>query len=206
MVMMLEKEFNLSVYYWPKEEIWWDAYADGAYDLIVLDEFHSQKTITQLNPILSGDPTPLSRRCSAPLTKRDNLPVIIMSNYIPEECFSKVAANAPNKLQPLLDRVKVIVAEGPIRIVPDVAPFHTEIPDIVVPAPVEGYSPWMPSPDIQEFPGEFSSPGIEERSIEELHSEIMEEAEARFQLLNDPDFSGTMSRARLIRATDALYD
>jgi len=118
MVMMLEKEFKLQVYYWPKEEVWWDAYSDGAYDLIVLDEFHSQKTITQLNPILSGDPTPLSRRCSAPLTKRDNLPVIIMSNYLPEECFSKVAANAPSKLAPLIDRLTIVTVQGPIRIVP----------------------------------------------------------------------------------------
>jgi len=118
MIMMLEKAYDLQVYYWPKEEVWWDAYSDGAYDLIVLDEFHSQKTITQLNPILSGDPTPLSRRCSAPLTKRDNLPVIIMSNYLPEECFSKVAANAPSKLAPLIDRLTIVNVQGPIRMAP----------------------------------------------------------------------------------------
>ena len=48
-----------SIYRWPKDERWWDLYGDGQYDLIVLDEFRSQKMITELNPILSGDPTTL---------------------------------------------------------------------------------------------------------------------------------------------------
>jgi len=195
--MMLEKEFELSVYYWPKEEVWWDAYSDGAYDLIVLDEFHSQKTITQLNPILSGDPTPLSRRCSAPLTKRDNLPVIIMSNYMPQECFSKVAAHAPSKLEPLLDRLTVVQVDGPIRIVKDdyFSSDAEEMPDFVDPPPsTVPSSPWQPSPDLPEFPGEFLS----------QETEDLEESERNFQMLNDSDYFGNIGRNRLLRATDAL--
>jgi len=196
LVMMLEKEFDLSVYYWPKEELWWDAYSDGAYDLIVLDEFHSQKTITQLNPVLSGDPTPLSRRCAAPLTKRDNLPVIIMSNYLPEECFSKVAAHHPSKLEPLLDRLTVVKVEGPIRIGPyENWDSDSDAPDLIVPPPSEAvFSPWEPSPELPEFPGTFCSPQIVD----------LEEAEANFQILNDPDYFKNNSRSRLLRATDAL--
>ena len=60
MISNLERWFKLRVYWWPKDETWWDGYEDGAYDLIVLDEFKSQKKITDLNPILSGDPIPLS--------------------------------------------------------------------------------------------------------------------------------------------------
>ena len=71
--------------------------------------------ITELNPILSGDPTTLSRRGMSPITKRDILPVIIMSNYTPEECFP--SANEHGKLEPLLDRITVVKCEGPIRIV-----------------------------------------------------------------------------------------
>lgn len=105
MIMWMENEFKLSVYYWPKDEHWWDGYSDQAYDLIVLDEFRSQKKITELNPILSGDPTPLSRRSAAPLVKRDNLPVIILSNFTPEQCFHKCSEQ---QLAPLLDRLHVV--------------------------------------------------------------------------------------------------
>jgi len=200
LIMMMEKEFKLSVYYWPKEEVWWDAYSDGAYDLIVLDEFHSQKTITQLNPILSGDPTPLSRRCSAPLTKRDNLPVIIMSNYLPEECFSKVAANAPSKLEPLLDRLTVVQVDGPIRIVPE----EEGVPDpIGPPPPTVVFSPWSPSPELPMFPGNMMSPDGDD--LEGAEAAISDFAEKHFQMINDPDYFGNIGRARLIRATDALY-
>ena len=98
LVTMLEEIYSLSIYRWPKDERWWDLYGDGQYDLIVLDEFRSQKMITELNPILSGDPTTLSRRGMSPITKRDILPVIIMSNYTPEECFP--SANEHGKLEP----------------------------------------------------------------------------------------------------------
>jgi len=115
LVTMMEEIYSLSIYRWPKDERWWDLYGDGQYDLIVLDEFRSQKMITELNPILSGDPTTLSRRGMSPITKRDILPVIIMSNYTPEECFP--SANEHGKLEPLLDRITVVKCEGPIRVI-----------------------------------------------------------------------------------------
>lgn len=198
LIMMLEKAYGLSVYYWPKEEVWWDAYSDGAYDVIVLDEFHSQKTITQLNPILSGDPVPLSRRCSAPLTKRDNLPVIILSNYTPEECFAKVASNQPHKLAPLIDRLTIIHVEGPIRMVPvlddDIIEIPTEPQSLPDDRPTEV---WTPSPELPEFPGNFSSQESQ-LSFQELEEE--------FNRNNDPDYYlQRNSRARLLKATDSLY-
>lgn len=113
MISNLEEWFKLRIYWWPKDETWWDAYEDGAYDVIVLDEFRSQKKITDLNPILSGDPLPLSRRRSAPLVKRDNLPVIILSNFSPEECYSKCSAT---QLAPLLDRLEYIEVDHFVRI------------------------------------------------------------------------------------------
>lgn len=105
LIMFLEKTFDLQVYWWPKDEKWMDSYSDGCYDLIVLDEFRAQKMITELNPILSGDPVPVSRRCCEPLVKRDNLPVIILSNFDPETCYHKCM---PSQLAPLLDRLDII--------------------------------------------------------------------------------------------------
>lgn len=200
LIMMLEKAYDLSVYYWPKEEVWWDAYSDGAYDLIVLDEFHSQKTITQLNPILSGDPTPLSRRCSAPLTKRDNLPVIILSNYLPEECFAKVASNQPHKLAPLIDRLTIVKVDGPIRMAPIEEQEEIGIPSVDLPDDPPTEYQWTPSPDLDQFP-EFD--GILEP--EEVPDVNIEELEAEFQRNNDPNYFGQRnSRARLLKATDSL--
>ena len=89
LLIWLEEVFNLSIYYWPKDEKWWDGYSDGCFDVIVLDEYRAQKMITELNPVLSGDPTPLSRRNAPPYIKRNILPVIIMSNFSPEEAYHK---------------------------------------------------------------------------------------------------------------------
>jgi len=120
LLMWMEKIFNLSIYYWPRDEKWWDGYSDGCYDLIVLDEYRAQKMITELNPILSGDPTPLSRRNAPPLVKRDNLPVIILSNFSPMEAYHKVQMS---QLHPLLDRLQFIeVPEGGLIRIEDATP------------------------------------------------------------------------------------
>ena len=126
MMKKLRKWYSLTIYNWPKDERWWDLYGDGQYDIIMLDEFRSQKMITDLNPILSGDPVTLSRRGMAPIEKRDKLPVIIMSNYTPEECFPN--ANEHGKLEPLLDRIKVVKCEGPIRLVEGAPPAECSTP------------------------------------------------------------------------------
>lgn len=133
LIQMLETTFSLSIYYWPKEENWWDGYSDGAYDLIVLDEFNAHKKITQLNPILSGDVTPLSRRNDAPYIKRDILPVIILSNFTPQFCYHKAYERNPEALAPLIDRLEIIdFGEQLVRVVPGVPDpepdFQLEIP------------------------------------------------------------------------------
>ena len=53
----------------------------------------------------------------SPITKRDILPVIIMSNYTPEECFP--SANEHGKLEPLLDRITVVKCEGQLGLLKD---------------------------------------------------------------------------------------
>lgn len=117
---MIEEWYSLSVYLWPRDEKWWDSYGDGEYDIIILDEFRSQKMITELNPILSGDSIELSRRGQAPVIKKDNLPVIILSNHSPEECFpnaSEAGSRGEAGFRALLDRLTVVKCDGPIRIV-----------------------------------------------------------------------------------------
>lgn len=128
LIRMMEQAFRLQVYWWSKDELWFDDYSDGQYELIVLDEYRCEKKITHLNPILSNDTVPLSRRGRAPVVKRDILPVIIFSNFTPEEAYHKIAESQPARLAPLLDRLIVVEvpAGGLIRIVPT-AP-HVEFP------------------------------------------------------------------------------
>lgn len=153
LVIWLEKTFNLAIYFWPRDEKWWDGYADGCFDLIVLDEYRAQKMITELNPILSGDPTPLSRRNAPPLVKRDNLPVLILSNFHPEDCYHKVQAS---QLAPLLDRLEIVTVPGGevIRIQDDTPPeVHPNAPIDPAPMPL--------TDDVASFGG-IALPSVEE--------------------------------------------
>ena len=74
-------EQYLRAYWVCLDEMWSDMYNDEHFDLIVLDEYNAQRKIQWLNRFVSGQPVPLSRRRRAPIMKRKNLPVIILSNF-----------------------------------------------------------------------------------------------------------------------------
>jgi len=115
-ILRFLRAYELQPYIWPLEEDWFDEYADGAYDFIWLDEFRSQKTIQQLNRMADGMPTSLKRRASAPFTKFDNLPLVICSNFTPEESFHNMTGTV--SLASLNSRFQVIVVppDGLIRL------------------------------------------------------------------------------------------
>ena len=160
--MEMERIYKSSIYYWPRDEKWFDNYENGCYDLIVLDEYRAQKKITQLNPILSGDPVQLSRRCTSPLVYRDNLPVIILSNFHPRDAYRLVEDHA---LAPLLDRLEIITFEQdqPIRLdydvtIPDTVPIPSSSSlsqpspsSVVFPSPSQSPSSFSESPDSYSF-------------------------------------------------------
>lgn len=131
LISMLEDTYDLKVYRWPADEKWWDAYSDGAYDLIVLDEFLGQKKIQELNPILSGDRVSLSRRNAPPYIKRDNLPVIILSNKSPRDIYHKVTPEYFETLNSRLEYVQVLYNEH-IRL-----DFQLPCPPLPPPPPPE---------------------------------------------------------------------
>lgn len=147
LIRILEQAFQLRVYWWPKDEKWMDGYEDDRYELIVLDEYRSQKKVTELNPILSNDTVPLSRRGREPTLKRDILPMIITSNFTPQEAYYKLAAHQPERLAPLLSRLLVVeVPEGGlVRVIPT-AP-HVGFPLAETPEPDDDYD-WIP--DVQD--------------------------------------------------------
>jgi len=76
----------LRCYDMPLDEEFYDDYEDGLYDLVLIDEFKHQKRIQFLNAWLDGQPLPI-RLKGKQAVKTDNLPVIISSNFSPEECY-----------------------------------------------------------------------------------------------------------------------
>lgn len=103
---------RLSTYMMPLDEEFYDAYNDQDYDLVVLDEFKAHKTIQFLNLWAQGGQMTIRKKGSQGVKKK-NLPLVILSNYTPKECYSKSSDYA---LAPLLVRFQVINLGDPIDI------------------------------------------------------------------------------------------
>ncbi len=84
-----------------------DDYEDDDYDLLVMDEFKGQKSITWMNGFTQGNHFPIHRRYSGTIKKK-NLPVIVLSNYSIEGAYEKVNMYNPERLQSLKNRFEVI--------------------------------------------------------------------------------------------------
>lgn len=108
----MEKEFDLNIYWMPSMESFYDEYADDAYDLVVLDEFKGTKSIQELNLWLQGSPMSV-RVKGGQRMKRQNLPMIILSNFSPAEAYGKCM---PQQLAPLMARLEVVNCHGNIRV------------------------------------------------------------------------------------------
>ncbi len=97
----------LRIYMVPMDVRHLDDYEDDQYDLIVLDEFKAQKSITWLNGFIQGNDFPVHRRYSSTL-KTKNLPVIVLSNYSIEGAYEKVNMFNPERLNSLKNRFTVV--------------------------------------------------------------------------------------------------
>ncbi len=95
------------IYWVPMEVAHLDNYSDEDYDLIVLDEFKAQKSITWMNEFVQGTPKLVFRRYRSYL-KTKNLPVIVLSNYSVEGAYSKVHMFNPERLNSIKGRFNVI--------------------------------------------------------------------------------------------------
>ena len=98
-------EEYLRIYYLPVESFY-DSYMDDEYDLIVIDEFRGQKTITFLNKLLQGSPMPMPKKGSQ-YQKNANLPVIILSNYAPDCAYKNIDYIQAQALDKRLDIIEV---------------------------------------------------------------------------------------------------
>lgn len=91
-----------------------DGYEDGTYDLMVLDEFKAQYTVQDLNLLLQGSPFGVRLRVKGgQYLKKDNLPVMILSNFSLTEAYKNCTASY---LESLMNRLIMVKLQQPIPI------------------------------------------------------------------------------------------
>lgn len=114
LVLQLQRVFN--IYFIPKHESFYDAYHNGVYDLCCIDEFRAHKKVQFVNEWSQGSAFPIPKKGSQ-YTKKDNPPFIILSNYSPEECYTRTDAMALNTLKL---RFEVVQLERPLSLVVEI--------------------------------------------------------------------------------------
>jgi len=80
---------------------------DATYNLIVFDEFHGQQTATFMNQILDGQPMVIPQK-GCQYFKKNNPPVIILSNYPPHECYPNLYNDHRDAYDAFLRRLVVV--------------------------------------------------------------------------------------------------
>jgi len=111
-MLLMELDRRLRVMWMQKEEDFMDMWEDGSYDLVVVDEFRGQKKVTFMNEFLEGTPLCLRVKGSQKM-KRQNVPVIIMSNGSPKDCYHNME---DQWLEPLYARLTIVQLNKPFRL------------------------------------------------------------------------------------------
>lgn len=114
LIMNLSK--FLRIYYIPVDEVYCCHYEDNDWDLAVLDEFKGQKPITWLNKWLEGAHMLLTRKSISSVTKKKNIPTIILSNHSLQTCYTKALDDCPHRLDPLYSRLEILMLADPINV------------------------------------------------------------------------------------------
>ncbi len=104
LVLWLEKFLTI---YWIPHESFDDRYLDGRYDLAVCDEFKGTRMITWMNEFVQGSSMAIRKKGSQGM-KKDNLPVIILSNYCIQDAYSeKVSDYAKTSLKARFKEISI---------------------------------------------------------------------------------------------------
>lgn len=103
----------LKIYYVPRDEDFYDEYEDGVYDMIVFDEFTNTKKMQFMNQMLDGQ-TFYLRKKGGQILKKQNLPVMILSNFSLEQNYKKLEEKG--MLEPLRSRLKIVEVKEQIGI------------------------------------------------------------------------------------------
>lgn len=139
-----------SIYWMPITEEFYDDYTDEDYDLCVLDEFKGQHTMQFLNLFINGGPMTIRKKGSQYL-KLKKMPLIIISNFTPEEAYNK-ASQGPG-FEAFLKRLEIVSLIEPI-LLDHIRPVYVAEESLAQPLeddisteedePVRGFIPLLP--------------------------------------------------------------
>ena len=87
---------------------YWDGYSDSV-DLIYAEEYKGCLPLTVLNAVAEGASTSVIQKYKPPYEKSKNIPMIIFSNYTPEEAYFKALTEGRSDITPTLERFVVVV-------------------------------------------------------------------------------------------------
>jgi len=122
----------LRIYYLPMMEDWMDGFDEDLFDLIAIEEFHSQKTLQFMNQLLDGQPMPIKvRNGNGGKLKRKNLPVIITSNFGLNEIYPKVD---PMRKATFVRRVLEVYAPDRLEVQVNLVPVSLETDEVLAPS------------------------------------------------------------------------
>lgn len=99
-------ELFFCVYWMPIDEDFYDFYDDARTQFVCLDEFVGQKKLTWLNLFLGGAPMTM-RAKGFQISKKLNMPTIIVSNKTLRECYSGVSEEHFATISRRLLKVKI---------------------------------------------------------------------------------------------------
>lgn len=106
---LLEKlRHHYRVFEMPADDKRFNDWEDGAYDIAVMDEFKGQLPITFLNKFLDGQTMKLAALYSVGIQKKQNIPMIICSNFTVENAYHNSSHEA---LHPLQIRLEIVELE-----------------------------------------------------------------------------------------------
>ena len=95
---------QIRIYFAPLDENFYNGWSDSTYDCVVFDEFKGQKSITWMNTFLQGSPMSIAVKGNQRL-KKDNIPVIVLSNFSLEDCYWKQTLQS---VGPLAGRLQIV--------------------------------------------------------------------------------------------------
>lgn len=94
------------------ETNWWDMFSEDACDILVFDEYKSQKPINFINRLADGYNVPLPRRGVRPYVLKTRVPLLILTNFSWEESYPNVYQNTPVAIEAAQRRFNTVVFEG----------------------------------------------------------------------------------------------
>jgi len=105
---LLEKlRMHYRVFEMPSDDKRFNDWEDGAYDIAVMDEFKGQLPITFLNKFLDGQTMKLAALYSVGIQKKQNIPMIICSNFSVAQAYHNSSAEALLPLQIRLESIEL---------------------------------------------------------------------------------------------------